>query len=192
MFQNPVNIHKHGMALNGELKLCFTARAVGSEWQHRSIFLPSDRWLPKAKWNSIQAPLSGADRKQTFVLSPNAFKHYTKVQSKPKLLWYMWLHITQKESCKFPYYALCRTHIFKSKDQKFILWLCTEIRDCGFSIHNNSPTLLCATKSEATSLCDRKYCCIFTSRGKFSVLFSYFIYVSFIVGVFCIGFGLTQ
>lgn len=33
MFQNPMNIHKHGMALKGQSGLCFVASALGSEWQ---------------------------------------------------------------------------------------------------------------------------------------------------------------
>ena len=53
MFQTPMNIHKHGMALKGQSGLCFAASALGSDWQRLKPFSsPGDYQRHNGVWDT--------------------------------------------------------------------------------------------------------------------------------------------
>lgn len=56
MFQTPMNIHKHGMALKGQSGLCFVASALGSDWQCVKPFSsPGDYQRHNGVWDTESA-----------------------------------------------------------------------------------------------------------------------------------------
>ncbi len=201
MFQNPVNIHKHGIALKGQSGLCFVASALGSEWQCLASSLSSVQG--DYKW------IVGTVRENTaegiFVswwqkwIAFSQFPMLWNMMQKTSVSFFLIFHMMQKGSWEFSHYATCRTYCTFSR-VRLTKGLC----GCGCARRWHIVGQYTIVKphcnqwaTESKQLIMWQYCAV-AHRKYFSfhsLLLTHVKCISCIchsAWVFCASFGLTQ
>lgn len=123
MFQNPMNINKHGIALKGQTGLCFADSALCSEWQ---CLTTSPVLGDYQRQNGVY--LSAVDICSHYLVNSQSFQTLSIIS--------VFFSVVSILSC------ILDTYVFESKAQKVCVWLgvwvCMEIENSGFSIHSDT------------------------------------------------------